>query len=369
MLKIDQMLRPSIAMATYNGASYLREQLDSIAGQTISPFELIILDDRSCDATVQIIENFAAGVDFPVRWSVNERRLGYRQNFVECASLCKGDVIFFCDQDDVWHPEKLSIMLKYFDRHDVFLAYHNATVCDENRRPRFPLYDDGSQNFLLSLKNPDPLHFALGFTQAFRRELLIFNDLFSMSRDHVKKKDVPDYENLAHDQWYIFISLILNGVAYCPKILAEYRQHDGNETGIKENKKKSRFQSGIERALFGPGWDNLAYAQEAAARGDVAEIVSLRSKQYGWKNVRDLAALYHSLSDRLTARECNYYGANIIVRMSALLNNIRSGSYSSVDKFHFKLSWIIVDTLRALTGVSDSSHFSPSARTRSTKNG
>ena len=93
----------SIALATYNGAVYLKEQLESIAAQTRTPDELVISDDQSTDDTLRVIEEFAATAGFPVRLSVNEANLGIAKNFEKAISLCRGDLIFLSDQDDVWH--------------------------------------------------------------------------------------------------------------------------------------------------------------------------------------------------------------------------------------------------------------------------
>src|SRR5690348_8403095 len=92
----------SVAMATYNGARYIREQLDDLAAQTRLPAEVVVCDDESSDGTVAILEHFAASAPFPVHIHRNSERLGYRANFMKCASLCSSDLVAFCDQDDRW---------------------------------------------------------------------------------------------------------------------------------------------------------------------------------------------------------------------------------------------------------------------------
>lgn len=102
----------SVAMCTYNGENYLREQLESIALQTRLPAELVICDDRSTDSTSEIIRDFADSAPFPVRFNLNPVNLGgatkgITKNFEQASRLCTGDLIAFCDQDDVWLPKKL----------------------------------------------------------------------------------------------------------------------------------------------------------------------------------------------------------------------------------------------------------------------
>jgi glycosyltransferase involved in cell wall biosynthesis len=103
----------SVAMCTYNGEKYLQEQLESIAAQTRLPIELVICDDRSTDSTTKIIEAFASSAPFPLRFKLNQVNLGgaakgITKNFEQAAGLCTGDLIAFCDQDDVWLPQKLA---------------------------------------------------------------------------------------------------------------------------------------------------------------------------------------------------------------------------------------------------------------------
>ncbi len=121
----------SIAMATYNGAAYLEQQLESLAKQRLLPGELVVTDDGSTDGTIALIEDFARCAPFPVRIVKNEVRLGYRGNFIKNSTICGCDLIAFCDQDDVWHPEKLQEVSKAFDNPDVLLCYHNARLTDK----------------------------------------------------------------------------------------------------------------------------------------------------------------------------------------------------------------------------------------------
>jgi glycosyltransferase involved in cell wall biosynthesis len=79
----------SVAMATYNGASYLREQLDSLAAQTRRPAELVVGDDGSDDETPQILNAFSETAPFPVRLLGREERRGFADNFLRIAAACE----------------------------------------------------------------------------------------------------------------------------------------------------------------------------------------------------------------------------------------------------------------------------------------
>src|ERR687885_1327551 len=101
-------MKVSVAMCTYNGAAFLREQLQSLAAQARTPDELVVCDDASADATVRVVREFAAAAPFPVRLTVNERNLGSTKNFERAISLCAGDLVALSDQDDLWLPAKLA---------------------------------------------------------------------------------------------------------------------------------------------------------------------------------------------------------------------------------------------------------------------
>ena len=105
----------SVAMATYNGARYLQEQLECLSGQTQKPRELVVVDDGSSDDTVTILERFKSIAPFKVRIFKNEIHLGYSATFLKAASKTSGRLVAFCDQDDKWSISKLAYAQKYFD--------------------------------------------------------------------------------------------------------------------------------------------------------------------------------------------------------------------------------------------------------------
>src|SRR5688572_12209484 len=125
----------SVVVATFNGERFLGEQLDSIARQPLRPVEVIIADDGSTDGTTGVVQDFAARAPFPVRFLLNERRLGYSDNFLEAAKMAKGDLIAFADQDDVWFPNRLERLVPEFDDPEVMLCVSNVVTTDVRLRP------------------------------------------------------------------------------------------------------------------------------------------------------------------------------------------------------------------------------------------
>lgn len=103
-------LKISIALCTYNGERFLKEQLESYAAQTRLPDEVVVCDDASADQTISILEEWKKSAPFDMKIVRNETNIGFASNFSKALSLCSGDVIFLSDQDDVWLPEKLEKM-------------------------------------------------------------------------------------------------------------------------------------------------------------------------------------------------------------------------------------------------------------------
>lgn len=98
----------SVCIATYNGAKYIVEQLDSIVSQIGAADEIVICDDQSSDETLAIV---AAYNDPRIRACRNEARLGHVRNFEKAMSLSRGDYIFLSDQDDIWMPGRVQTMM------------------------------------------------------------------------------------------------------------------------------------------------------------------------------------------------------------------------------------------------------------------
>ena len=125
-------MKISIVMATYNGAKYLQEQLDSFLNQTRQPDELVVCDDVSTDATLEILKVFCALAPFAVHVYCSETNLGYIRNFEKALSLCSGNLVFLSDQDDVWDVRKISAVLDCFNKNPgVDVVINDAYYTDE----------------------------------------------------------------------------------------------------------------------------------------------------------------------------------------------------------------------------------------------
>jgi len=196
----------SVALCTYNGGRFLREQLESLASQSVLPAELQVGDDGSTDNTLEIVEEFARTAPFPVGIARNERQLGYGENFIQTARRCSSEWIAFCDQDDVWNANKLARCSAEMGE-GVSLIVHKA---------------DGDLSPLQHHVNPPlsvfPRWYYYGFCQVFHRRILSFE------RRRLPWAVVQD----AHDVWVPFVAGMIGTIIWINEPLATYRQHGGN---------------------------------------------------------------------------------------------------------------------------------------------
>jgi glycosyltransferase involved in cell wall biosynthesis len=126
-------MKVSVVMASFNGEKYIQRQLDSILCQLKSEDELLISDDGSKDKTMQIVKQYQER--YSVIRTVEGPRRGVVNNFNNAIRQAKNDVIFLCDQDDVWMPDKIEIVKKCFEHNkNRKVIMHDAVLCDENEK-------------------------------------------------------------------------------------------------------------------------------------------------------------------------------------------------------------------------------------------
>src|SRR5262245_1723771 len=121
----------SVALCTYNGERYLPAQLESLVAQSLLPDELVVCDDASSDGTMTLLKSFADGAPFAVRVIRNEQNLRSTANFAKAISLCTGELIALCDQDDVWYPHKLATLSQRMrNKPDLGFIFSDANLVD-----------------------------------------------------------------------------------------------------------------------------------------------------------------------------------------------------------------------------------------------
>lgn len=208
----------SIAMTTYNSGPYLREMVDSLLNQTYKNFELVVSDDASKDDTVAMLNDYAAR-DKRVKWSPNPSPAGCAMNFERAVSLCKGEIIFLCDSDDVWHPEKLALHVEAYKDTKVGWVYNKSVLTDINNKEigyieqTIPDYYTRKRSMLENAWGS-----CIGGAHASFRASLI-------------KKLVPWGKEAGPHDPYIQLAIWPAKGVFIDKVLQDYRQHSKNDTG------------------------------------------------------------------------------------------------------------------------------------------
>jgi glycosyltransferase involved in cell wall biosynthesis len=306
----------SVAMATFNGERFLREQLDSIAGQSLLPAELVVTDDSSSPNTLDIVREFASQVSFPVRVHKNESRLGYRANFFKAFSFCAGDLIALCDQDDVWMPNKLERLSSAFSDDDVLLAIHNVTLVDSNLKTipgasKKHWYHEGTYAPLTT----DPAYTAYGMCLMVRRDILNWID----------PAEVGNLEqSYGHDLWLWFVATSLGKVVGLSEELALYRQHAANVFGVHKPESKKEGvavsrRTGSAHYIRSEVMSLKLGAKFTNVRPDAPEKIKRRAQEAS-DFYRKRAMFYRLRADL-------YGGANRWQRIGTFTRLLRSGGY------------------------------------------
>ncbi|GMQ31711.1 glycosyltransferase [Algoriphagus confluentis] len=220
----------SIGLCTYNGAEFLREQLESLVHQSYRPLEIRVRDDQSKDDTLSIIHEFQSKYSF-IHLIQNQKRLGLQKNFEAVFRDCQGQFIAPCDQDDIWHPQKLEVLYQYIGGHQI--AYHDSLLIDEEGKSmdfrmsdKFRLQNWNDQEpFLL-------FNCISGHSMLFRKTLL--------------STALPMPDTGFYDHWLAFVALSMGSITFCPEPLVNYRQHQSNHTDLIGKKRSTR---GLDRAI------------------------------------------------------------------------------------------------------------------------
>ncbi|WP_158600291.1 glycosyltransferase family 2 protein [Fibrisoma montanum] len=237
----------SIALATYNGSAFLPELLDSLERQTVRPDEVVIHDDGSQDQTVSILHQYQHNL--PLTIHVNDQSVGVVANFKRAVAGCKGDYVAFCDQDDVWLPDKIARSIEKLREIDgpwPAMVFTDLVVVDQHLNRIADSY--WQHRKLMPQKETFASllygNFVTGCTMVINRPMA----------EEVAR--MPD-DVLMHDFW---ITCVAYGVGRCtyvetPTIL--YRQHTTNVTtndkitlSTRLKRLKTFLQDSVQAAQF-----------------------------------------------------------------------------------------------------------------------
>ncbi|QIG37184.1 glycosyl transferase, group 2 family protein [Ligilactobacillus salivarius] len=221
-------MKLSIVMTTYNGIRYIEEQLESIVNQEREADEVLIFDDGSNDGTPEFIEKYIIKNKLNNTWKVivNEENKGWRRNFVEGIWSSTGDLVFPCDQDDIWHKDKLKVM------EDIMINNPQIKVLTTNVTN---LYDNSKRE--QSSDQNEKLEKVSWAKHIFKVDAP--GCVFCIRKEIVEKS--KNYYNLeyAHDDYFWKLGLFADGLYNYNKDMIDYRRHDDSTFSVEVRKNRN----------------------------------------------------------------------------------------------------------------------------------
>lgn len=301
----------SVALCTYNGERYLKEQLESIANQTRLPLEIVICDDCSTDSTMDIIKVFAQSAPFSVKYIENEKNLGSEKkgitrNFEKVVQLCSGSFIALCDQDDAWLPEKLSRLAAVLEDGPQYGGvFSDAKLMDQHSRPTgvhmretagFDLRDERR------LQQGEALPVLLAMTKVYGCTL--------MFRASLLDRLLPVPPSWWFDAWFACMIAVHSKLAFVPEPLFYYRIHPSQQVGATVPSLWQRIQQ----------WREPAKQYSDQAQPQLRELYERLKTQ----NFPDAQTQLEYLRGRLALMQLrSTLPANRMVRLAKILPAVR----------------------------------------------
>lgn len=222
-------MKISVAICTYNGEKYIKKQINSILSQTVLPDEIVLFDDCSTDNTVAIVKEMVGQTAIDLSVHINDVNQGCGTNFVNCYSNCTGDIIFSCDQDDMWISTKIEKMISYFENDSkLVLAFSNADLIDADDKKLGP-------TLLEQIGVPKNFDIDVNF---YKNRLfgdtygnfLVYGCCYAFRKDFFDKL-LPFPEKWYFDSWIAICAPVYGNVKYINESLILYRQHGANHSG------------------------------------------------------------------------------------------------------------------------------------------
>lgn len=284
-------LRLAVAMATCNGERFIRQQLESILGQTRMPDEIVISDDRSTDDTVAIaramLEGPCAAAGITLTIVEHDKPAGAAANFANALDHTTSGVVALADQDDWWLPHKLETLATHFEAlPELWMVHSDADLVDE----------EGEKTGLrvlqsLRMTTMERVHLVSGRgIRALVRRNLVTGQTVLLRRELIDQAG-PIPSGFVHDEWWALVAASQEGLLLDPRVFQHYRQHGGNEIGAEQSglvrlRERFREPQGTFRARHHTRHEGLAaYLDSPLWSGtpEARKLVTGRIAHYAWQ--------------------------------------------------------------------------------------
>lgn len=222
------MKNVSIILASYNGGKYIRNQLDSILVQTYPVYEILIGDDGSTDDTISVLNEYADKYSHIRIIPPDLKNHGVNYNFKRLMDMATGDYLALSDQDDIWFPEKIEVMIRGIGDH--LLAYSDAIPFSETL-PEI----DGFQGIDRYSPRPED-----GI------EDIMFNNVISGHRMLIKREfvhKIGEWNSEVYYDWWLAVSAsYLDSIVYITHPLVFWRRHADSMTNPYRKRQRKIFK-------------------------------------------------------------------------------------------------------------------------------
>ena len=239
-------MKISVAFIVYNGANYMRTQLDSILAQSYKVDEIIVVEDASTDNTIEILNNYS--IENPGLFFIdyNEKNIGSYKSIEKAIKACTGDIIILADHDDYWETHKVASIIKWFEENPKMHGLmSNGLLMDAKGEinSNYFLWDSmcfpyknisNTENLKLYINTIE--NCATGAAMAFRNNLSFL------------QKPFPVIKYFIHDRWLAINLAEQNSLGVLNEKLIRYRLHPSQETGGRRDEIEKYIE--INKNLF-----------------------------------------------------------------------------------------------------------------------
>lgn len=305
-------------MTTYNGAEYLEQQLNSFLSQTRRPDEVVVVDDGSTDGTVDILRIFSARAPFGVRIYENETNIGFVKNFERAISYTDGDILFLSDQDDVWFPNKIEVVLSVLSDNSKLLSVTNDQMITDSK------LNPSGVTKMANLKN-------LGLPSN-----VMITGCCTAIRSEMKKMVLPIPDKCeSHDGWIASVADLYDARVMLDDVLQYYRRHERNasQSQISRSGRLSKFDGlfRIDRQKIRSQLlveISVARQLESRVRGELGAWGGEMFSDMTIRNARQLATGEVRKLERRQALRLQRHPFRIVFMLMALARGDYAGHYT-----------------------------------------